>query len=99
MANEGSGADGIPRADESPTAAPVVDASLQAGPFRLKALNGNDDFPTIAGFRISARLGQGGMGVVYRAFQESMRREVALKIISPQQSRDRGFWDRFLREA
>ncbi|MBA3710653.1 MAG: serine/threonine protein kinase, partial [Planctomycetes bacterium] len=74
-------------------------ASLEAGPFRLKSLAEDEDFPTIPGFRISARLGQGGMGIVYRAFQESMRREVALKVISPQQSRDRGFWDRFMREA
>ncbi|MBA2480266.1 MAG: serine/threonine protein kinase [Planctomycetes bacterium] len=79
---------------------PAVQPNLETGPFRLPAVGDQaDDYPIIPGFRITSRLGQGGMGVVYRAFQESMRREVALKVISPTQSRDRGFCDRFMREA
>jgi len=34
--------------------------------------------PEISGYRITAKLGQGGMGVVWRAVQESPQREVEL---------------------
>ena len=37
----------------------------------------------IGEFRIVRRLGGGGMGVVYLAVQESMKREVALKMVRP----------------
>jgi len=37
--------------------------------------------PEIEGYRIIGPLGQGGMGTVWRAVQESTRREVALKVL------------------
>jgi len=49
-------------------------------------------------YRILSELGRGGMGVVYRAEQESPRREVALKVIRPGWL-DTGLLARFQHEA
>ena len=49
-------------------------------------------------FRLEQRLAGGGMGVVYRAFQESVGREVALKVIHPDQLFLPRARDRFRRE-
>ncbi|MDX2092993.1 MAG: protein kinase, partial [Kofleriaceae bacterium] len=50
-------------------------------------------------FEIRGRLGEGGMGTVYRAWQRSIGREVAIKLIDRAQSRDVAMARRFLREA
>lgn len=42
------------------------------------------DFPESLGdFRLTARIGSGGMGAVFRATQESLKREVAIKLLHP----------------
>ena len=38
---------------------------------------------TLGGYRLLERIGAGGMGTVFRAMQESLHREVAVKILSP----------------
>ncbi len=38
--------------------------------------------PEVPGYSIESRLGEGGMGVVWRATQETTRRKVALKVVS-----------------
>lgn len=53
----------------------------------------------IGPYRITGTLGAGGMGTVYRAMQESLGREVALKVVNPTSAADSRFQDRFLREA
>ena len=50
-------------------------------------------------FEIRSLLGVGGMGTVYRAYQRSTDREVAIKIIDPRQMTDANAIRRFLREA
>ncbi len=53
----------------------------------------------IPGYRILRALGRGGMATVYLAMQESVQREVALKVMSPTLHGDAEFGERFLREA
>lgn len=55
--------------------------------------------PEVAGYTIVGKLGEGGMGAVYHAIQNSMQRPVALKLLSKERALDRGFVDRFYREA
>src|SRR5690349_3668216 len=54
---------------------------------------------TVAGYRIEGVLGQGGMGVVYEANQLSLKRTIALKLLSPRLSEDPVFRERFRREG
>ena len=50
-------------------------------------------------FVLIEKLGSGGMGEVWKAKQMSMKRDVALKILCPELSRDASFVRKFLNEA
>jgi beta-lactam-binding protein with PASTA domain/predicted Ser/Thr protein kinase len=55
---------------------------------------------TIEGrYQVINRIAAGGMGEVYRAHDAVLARDVAIKVLHPQLAGDRGFVDRFRREA
>jgi tRNA A-37 threonylcarbamoyl transferase component Bud32 len=55
--------------------------------------------PTITGYRVLEEVGRGGMGYVYRAEQTSLHREVALKVLNRELTKDPAFVAKFVAEA
>lgn len=53
----------------------------------------------IPGYEIRKEIGRGGVSTVYLAIQESLDREVALKIMSPALAAEPNFTERFIREG
>ena len=53
----------------------------------------------VGDYEIESQIGQGGMGVVYRARQGSLDRTVAIKILPAELCLDHEYVDRFLQEA
>ena len=54
---------------------------------------------TITHYKVESELGQGGMGIVYRAKDTMLERTVALKFLPPMFSKDEDAKKRFLHEA
>ena len=55
--------------------------------------------PSIGGYRIISRIGQGGLAEVYKAHQPSLQRDVAFKVLTAKYSHDSDVVRRFEREA
>jgi DNA-binding SARP family transcriptional activator/WD40 repeat protein len=75
------------------------DPSLQISGDRATLTPGEEGRGSIRGYELRDVLGRGDFGVVYRAYQPSMAREVAIKVIRPSYANDRAFVARFEREA
>lgn len=70
---------------------PSRDAPLEPDPMLGRTLAGR--------YRIDALVARGGMARVYRARDERLERDVAIKVLAPPYSDDAAFTERFLGEA
>jgi len=60
----------------------------------------SDSLPrNLGAYRLTEKLGAGGMGTVFRATQGTLERGVALKVLPPELARNPEYIQRFLREA
>src|SRR4051794_37942309 len=83
------------RTATNPPATP--EAPPRKGTRPVSVLGGNTE---LAGrYRLDERLGAGGMSTVYRALDNVLERQVAVKILAEHLAEDEGFIARFRREA
>ncbi len=94
-----------PRPDETQTldaadlAQDLQGTAAPARPAAAAAKTKPAALPAIAGMRIEKRIGRGGMGDVYLAVQESLQRQVAVKVLATRFADDAAFVRRFQAEA
>lgn len=92
------------RAGSDTSSIPIVLDKTQ-GPPLDGAMDESGELPVfppgtkLGTFEIHSTLGQGGMGVVYKAYDASLDRHVALKVLSSELNRNKNFIERFRREA
>ena len=73
----------------------MADTEKQAGRSGVADLSGH----LLGDYRILRRLGRGAMADVYLAEQQSLGRQVAIKVLKPELASDSGYVQRFQREA
>src|SRR4051794_18041043 len=88
--------DGVRGAEAPTTAIDTEDATLAP---RVGADPAPQPVPVIPGYRVEGELGRGGMGVVYRARQVRLNRDVAVKMILAGRHAGAEAAARFLAEA
>ena len=82
---------------DSPCEGDESESELEASHSQL--FSGLEPNNRIGDFVIEKRLGSGGMGIVYQAFQQSLNRPVALKVLPASVTSDKTAVKRFHREA
>jgi len=97
-----NGAEAESQRDTSPSIA-VAESQpdTDAGPPRGVSRPSEDDLPfaTLGHFRIIGRIGRGGMGDVYKGYEEALDRTVAIKVLPSELAREEDFVRRFRAEA
>ena len=75
-------------------------STIDACPIDRRALPPADaDRADLGSYRLLERLGDGGMGAVYRAVHRKLGRVVAIKVLQKDLTSDRGMINRFFHEA
>ncbi len=79
----------------------IVTGDPALEPATTLAVAGTGPQPGLAvrGYELRDKLGEGGYGLVYRAYQPTVGREVAIKVIRPELANDPAFIRRFEAEA
>jgi serine/threonine protein kinase len=65
----------------------------------VRAAHGATELHSLGGYRIVRELGHGGMGAVYEAEDDKLKRRVAIKVMKPEIAKHQSHRERFLREA
>jgi WD40 repeat protein/DNA-binding SARP family transcriptional activator len=85
--------------EPSPRLADVEDRILNHDPHLSTATPVSGAGSGARGYELRDRIGEGSIGVVYRAFQPAVGREVALKVVNPDLAGSAEFVRRFAEEA
>ncbi len=83
---------------EHPDQGPRIVAALQEF-VRLESPEESEPLGTLGDYTLRRQIGRGGMGVVYEAWQSSLDRKVALKVLPAGIAADDKAFHRFMREA
>ena len=91
-------------ADQQPndaeTLARLLVAAEKVTPFQAQQIwKGKAKHLVLGNYVISEKIGEGGMGMVFRASHKVLKRDVALKVLSPSVIKDKNAVKRFLREV
>jgi serine/threonine protein kinase len=76
---------------------PIAQIRVQTSPMEKLDVDGMPDY--VGKYRIKRRIGIGGMGIVYEAYDENLKRNVAIKVLPSRLAKRRGYAERFLAEA
>src|SRR5262249_24880814 len=90
-----------PPADPFATVSPTLNQPPASGPGAAAAARGASPPPTppVAGSTITGELGRGGLGVVYKATHDALKRDCALKMILSGEFAGPRDCERLLKEA
>ena len=84
---------------DSPENADEILEQLEAFQSIDTELNSSEPLGTLGDYTLRREIGRGGMGVVYEAWENSMDRAVALKVLPTGAAADEKTFQRFMREA
>ena len=77
----------------------VDDAEAALAALRLMPPERRGSFGRINDYEVLNYIGRGGMGIVVRAFDEQLHRNVAVKVMAPEYTSKKSARERFVREA